>query len=212
MEAYNVWGDWDIYIVLQYEIVWSVIPTLQTRIHTYLFSPQTVSCYPQSLGEDETSLKGQELHETAQKSFLKAAFEVEVEVQRKACTPIHTLPLKRNVYIWEKHPLKHKQYVHSRADCHTTAAKQQLNKRCCPGAFGSRAENKWLDIKTLTSSISLQSVHQPTHPPTRPNSQPMEQKHCAPCRGCSLTACLCVCGALHFKASSDSSHHHWERK
>lgn len=100
MEAYNVWGDWDIYIVLQYEIVWSVIPTLQTRIHTYLFSPQTVSCYPQSLGEDETSLKGQELHETAQKSFLKAAFEVEVEVSVKPARPYtHTAFKEKRLHM-----------------------------------------------------------------------------------------------------------------
>lgn len=42
MEAYNTQGDWDIYAVLHYEIVWSVIPTLQTRSYTYLLSPQTV--------------------------------------------------------------------------------------------------------------------------------------------------------------------------
>jgi len=46
--------------------------TRNKNIYTYLLTPQMVSCYPQSLWEAETSLKGQKLHETAQRSFFKA--------------------------------------------------------------------------------------------------------------------------------------------
>lgn len=59
-------------------------------------------------------------------------------------------------------------------------------------------------LKSLTSSISLQTFHQPV----KPNNKHLQQKHCASFRDCSLTAWLCVCRIFHLKVLSDSFQHH----
>lgn len=55
-----------------------------------------------------------------------------------------------------------------RAECHTATAKQQLNQCCCPGALGAEPRINDSTSKPLTSSTSLQTLHQPTHPTKQP--------------------------------------------
>lgn len=79
------------------------------------------------------------------------------------------------------------------------------------GIQGKRADSLVINDSTskpLTSSISLQTFHHPTHP--KESNKLAKQKHRHFLSGFSLTAWLCICGILHFKALSDSSHHRWE--
>lgn len=138
--------------------------------YIHISSLHKLSCYPQSLGEDETSLKGQELHETAQKSFLKAClWSWSSGAAYRARSHTRMLPFAYGKSICPNTD-KTNGSARNGADYRTTKAKQQLNKCCCPGALGAEPRINESTSKPLTSSISLQTPHQPTHPTEQPTS------------------------------------------
>lgn len=103
-----------------------------------------MSCYPQSLGEDETSLKDKSYRREHREAFLKPAFEVSAEE--------HTHRLLKRLHMGIPYSETHKiqaTKAHKTVDCHTKTAKQQLNKCCCLSVLGEVRQAQHLRQKKV---------------------------------------------------------------